>query len=344
LRERARGTLQRSADLAASAGLARWLGSVLEPAHARDLIETLELLAVLRPREAIASLLLERVLLHTGAEHGAVLAPCARDLGTEVLAALGCESETVHSIWRAGAAVLASGKTWTFGSPSAPCAAQKDAALVGAVVPIAHAGEVLAALGVAHRGPGASVRESDLWLLEGLARHAAIALANARDLYLRGELDALTGVANHGRFWRVLEGEVERAGRYRSPLSVVMLDLDGFKAYNDALGHLGGDRALSKVADALARSSRASDTLARYGGEEFGAVLPQTSLAGALAFARKAVAVVRELRIERRGGGCLTVAAGAAELDDGQDARSLVLRADAELYRAKSSGGDCVFP
>jgi diguanylate cyclase (GGDEF)-like protein len=241
-------------------------------------------------------------------------------------------------VWRAAAAVLAGGGSGPpLLGPVSPAGAA--AGLCEALVPIASAGQVLAILWLDRRGPG-----PELQLLEGLACHAAVAFANARELHLRAEHDGLTGIANHGRFWRVLEREVARSQRYGSPLGVVMLDLDDFKGYNDALGHLAGDRALRAVAEGLAKTSRTSDTVARYGGEEFAVVLPQTSLAGGFAFARKALEVVRELGLVRPDGSRLTLAAGAAELQPQEDSRSLVRRADAELYRAKRQGGDCVCP
>jgi diguanylate cyclase (GGDEF)-like protein len=312
------------------------------PAQLGRVMETVELLAALRPREAVAAVLLERALLHLGACSGAVFGRGVGDELPEILAATGTEAPSA-SLWSIVRSVIASGKSWSSADPAR--IERRLGRVVGAAVPVQRGEEVLGVL-FAEPPVGASdVDALDLHLLEGLGCHAAIAFDNASELCRRAERDPLTGLANHGRFWSSLDREVERAQRYGSALSVVLLDLDGFKAYNDTLGHLEGDRALAEVAAVLAASSRGSDTVARYGGEEFGVVLAQTSLAGAVAFARKIVGVIRELRLERESGKFLTVAAGVAELTAMEpDCRSLVRRADAELYRAKAAGGDRVSP
>jgi diguanylate cyclase (GGDEF)-like protein len=168
--------------------------------------------------------------------------------------------------------------------------------------------------------------------LEGAAAHEAA--------LLRAERDPLTGLANHGRLWVALEHEAARAERYGRAVSVVMLDLDGFKAFNDRHGHLAGDEALARAAALVRERSRASDTAARYGGDEFALVLPETARAGALAVAEKIRASIEGLRI---GAGGVTVSAGVATApDDGRGAADLVRAADLRLYAAKAGGGNRV--
>ncbi|RMG59594.1 MAG: GGDEF domain-containing protein [Deltaproteobacteria bacterium] len=99
--------------------------------------------------------------------------------------------------------------------------------------------------------------------------------------------DGLTGLYNHREFYRHLRVEVERARRYNSFLSVLMIDVDDFKIYNDTFGHLAGDMALRKVADAIRRNVRSFDIVARYGGEEFAVILPETDQNGAIALAER---------------------------------------------------------
>lgn len=152
--------------------------------------------------------------------------------------------------------------------------------------------------------------------------------------------DELTGVANRRRFFDVLEREMARATRTRSPLSVAMIDLDEFKAYNDRHGHGAGDHLLRQFADAVARAIRAQDLLARYGGEEFVLVLPDTAAAGAYhllqAVRRSAPGAVAGTD-ER-----VSFSAGVATWDGVETVDHLVMRADRGLYAAKSAGRDRV--
>jgi diguanylate cyclase (GGDEF)-like protein len=172
-----------------------------------------------------------------------------------------------------------------------------------------------------------------------LARAGAAALeaAGAHEAALRrADLDPLTGLANHGRFWASLDREAARAARYERALSVVMMDLDGFKKWNDQRGHLAGDAALVRAACLVGERSRSSDTAARYGGDEFALVLPEASLAGAITVAEK----IRGA-LEAEGG--LTLSAGVATAPaDGRSAAELIRVADARLYVAKAGGGNRV--
>jgi diguanylate cyclase (GGDEF)-like protein len=155
--------------------------------------------------------------------------------------------------------------------------------------------------------------------------------------------DGLTDVGNAKYLHQVLGQEVPRARRHGRHLALLMIDLDHFKEVNDTYGHLAGDGVLRDVAQIARQRLRPGDTLARYGGEEFCAVLPETSVQGA-------VRVASELREQIKGYHCMfegqsiqvTVSIGAAELRDGMDATSLVKAADAQLYCAKEQGRNCV--
>lgn len=181
--------------------------------------------------------------------------------------------------------------------------------------------------------------------LAALAGHGAIALANARAheaALLRADRDALTGLANHGRIWEVLEREAARAQRYGRALSFVMLDIDFLKAVNDRDGHLAGDAALVRIAALVLERSRATDTAGRYGGDELALVLPETAREGAIAVAEKIRAAVEQLPCAG-GGAPQSVSAGVASAPaDGVLAVELVSAADARLYRAKAAGGNRV--
>jgi diguanylate cyclase (GGDEF)-like protein len=161
-------------------------------------------------------------------------------------------------------------------------------------------------------------------------------------------LDGLTQVGNRRSFDERLGAEWSRARRQQSPLSVVMLDVDFFKRYNDHHGHQAGDDCLFRVAAALRDGlRRPTDLLARYGGEEFVALLPDTDVDGALAVATELGRRVRALEIPHAAsdvGPVVTVSGGVAtwEAASGDDAAALLRAADAQLYAAKSQGRDRV--
>ena len=153
--------------------------------------------------------------------------------------------------------------------------------------------------------------------------------------------DGLTGLANRRCFDNTLRAEWSRALRQKQPLSLLMVDVDNFKAYNDANGHLGGDECLKRVARAVASEMRANDLVARYGGEEFAVILPNQSLKGAAIVAERIRARVERLELPCSfAPGHVTVSIGAATALAGpdNDASQLVAIADAALYRAKHMG------
>jgi len=154
--------------------------------------------------------------------------------------------------------------------------------------------------------------------------------------------DGLTGLANRRCFDDTLRAEWSRALRQRQPLSLLMVDVDNFKAYNDANGHLGGDECLKRIAAAVANEMRANDLVARYGGEEFAVILPNQSLKGAAIVAERIRCRVEQLRVPHGNGTDrhVTVSIGAATAIAASDTEpsQLVATADAALYRAKHMG------
>jgi diguanylate cyclase (GGDEF)-like protein len=210
-------------------------------------------------------------------------------------------------------------------------------------VPIAFRGRVRGVVNVTNKRSREPLSPDDLALLDDLAAHAAVALANAERyeaLLERAQQDPLTGLLHHGQFWCSLKTEVARARRYGRPLSVAMIDIDHFKGLNDRHGHLAGDRVLAGVASAIQRLCRESDVAARYGGEEFAVALPETPIEGALHWAEKIRRAIAEGAL---GAEPITVSVGIAALDaDAPTPRRLVDAADRQLYRAKALGRDRV--
>lgn len=151
--------------------------------------------------------------------------------------------------------------------------------------------------------------------------------------------DALTGLANVRNLSEMLPRLVSYAHRAESPLSVVMIDIDQFKQVNDRYGHLTGDSVLKKLGGVLSDGRRAEDIVARIGGEEFVIVLPGVDREGAERVATRVLDSVRAIDVQAEGASVrITISAGIAQLQPGDDVRSLLGRADAALYRAKGEG------
>ena len=179
-------------------------------------------------------------------------------------------------------------------------------------------------------------------LVSGLRRRLQAAEERIREMALT---DELTGLANRRHINERFRKEWARAARYQRPISVVLLDVDHFKAVNDSCGHDAGDAVLRGVSRTAAAALRASDLLGRWGGEEFLALLPETEAAGARGVAERVlaeVAALREYHADRVL--AVTVSAGVATWTppgggpDGSDAEALLKRADEALYRAKAAG------
>lgn len=168
-----------------------------------------------------------------------------------------------------------------------------------------------------------------------------------QELAFQASTDALTGLLNRRRMMSQIEHEVERARRYKLPLSLCMIDIDHFKRVNDSHGHLTGDRALVAVAGLLSASLRDSDQIARFGGEEFVLLLPETDAALAQGLVERLRLAVADLQLHADEGLAfsLTISGGITELDAADpcdDAGRMLMRADQALYGAKSGGRNCV--
>lgn len=208
-----------------------------------------------------------------------------------------------------------------------------------AAAPVTAGGNRLGAVTVSCRR---KPEPDELEFLAMLANHMGLVLKNRQmldELKALAYTDALTGLANHRSFQERLAGEAERSRRYGSPLSLLIVDIDRFKRFNDAWGHWFGDLALKEVAQAVRRAVRGADFLARYGGEEIAVILPETGAAGACAVAERICRAVRQLELSDPETGTkarVTVSVGAAEFSG--DKERLIREADAALYAAKRAG------
>jgi diguanylate cyclase (GGDEF)-like protein len=181
-----------------------------------------------------------------------------------------------------------------------------------------------------------------------VAEQFALALANVRlRETLRGQSirDPLTGLFNRRYMEETLDRELSRAERGRRALSVVLLDIDRFKHFNDTFGHEAGDTVLASLGALLRSVSRASDVACRYGGEEFALILPEASLQDARRRAEEIQDAIRGLRVSHGGRpleGVRCSMGVAAFPEHGEAGGALLRAADAALYRAKREGRDQV--
>ncbi|OGX44709.1 MAG: hypothetical protein A3G38_00225 [Omnitrophica WOR_2 bacterium RIFCSPLOWO2_12_FULL_51_8] len=189
------------------------------------------------------------------------------------------------------------------------------------------------------------ISKDDIRMLIMLANQAGLAIENSQ-LYektaLRAHSDYLTDLWNHGYFQAILQSELEKARAAKTPLTLIMLDIDDFKVYNDSLGHQAGDSILKQLGALLKNQSRKMDYVCRYGGEEFTIILPGTEK-------KEAYLIAERLRqdIEKQGfiheeilpQKKLTVSIGLAAFpENGLNPSELIAASDKALYQAKNKG------
>jgi diguanylate cyclase (GGDEF)-like protein len=215
-------------------------------------------------------------------------------------------------------------------------------------------GRVVGVLNLSDKVSGEIFSAEDLRMLQAVATQATIAIdrsnyyAQSQELRRISITDSLTGLLNRRYFQERLAEEVDRSTRHSKPLSLMMIDADHFKQYNDNNGHPAGDKALVMIARCLRDGVRAIDVVSRFGGEEFAVILPETRKDEALEIGerlRQGVESVYFPGEESLPGGCLTVSIGVASFaDDARDLKSLIQRADRALYQAKARGRNTIVP
>jgi len=234
-------------------------------------------------------------------------------------------------------------------------------------IPLIANGEAIGILAIQeddrlHHPPSPSALDADVdsdafarrrQLATTVAEHIALAVANVNlkeALRLQAIRDPLTGLYNRRYMQEFLERELHSARRKRRPLSVIMLDLDHFKRYNDNFGHSAGDQALAAVGEMLLRTVRAEDIACRYGGEEFTLILPECPLSEATVRAEEIRKRIKEYHFQQvqperpdRPAANLSCSIGVAAFDETTDRVDLLLKfADDALYQAKRAGRDRV--
>jgi diguanylate cyclase (GGDEF)-like protein len=194
-------------------------------------------------------------------------------------------------------------------------------------------------LGVFSRDPNVQFSDSDVRRLEDLAERVAPAIENARrfrEARQLADLDSLTGLHNRRYFYETLGREVDRAQRYQRQLSLVIVDVDGFKEINDRIGHLAGDAVLAEIADRIRQVVRSADIPCRVGGDEFAVIVPEVEVGQARQLVGRIQRAVSAQPITRAGR--VRVSAGVSDIQPNDSPTSLFERGDESLYAAKHAG------
>lgn len=185
----------------------------------------------------------------------------------------------------------------------------------------------------------AELQQAQESLIESNSSLEAKVAERTKELERIAYRDSLTNLLNRREITRILDIEMERAQRQKTPLSLLMLDLDHFKNINDKHGHQVGDSVLKSCADSLLQCSRRTDFIGRIGGEEFVVLLPNTDYATALKLAERCRETIEKTSSN---GIQYTCSIGVAELEAGEQLEALMQRADEALYSAKDSGRNSV--
>lgn len=188
-----------------------------------------------------------------------------------------------------------------------------------------------------------------LYIMAERVRYSNMVIADSLEMQRKYQryatTDALTGLRNRGWLDDAFDREIKRSERDLLPLSLIMIDIDDFKRYNDGYGHLAGDQVLKTVANAIRRPLRPNDLIARFGGEEFAVLLPETTLENAAIIAERLRSHVSKARLKMIGDGSVpkpTISLGVATRSPGSTLATLIAEADVAMYQAKHDGKNCV--
>ena len=210
-------------------------------------------------------------------------------------------------------------------------------------LPLSLAGKPLGMLSVLPKN-GEELKKRKMDLISTVSNILAMSLKNAQEYHRLKEMavtDGLTGIFNYKGLRDFVKREFHRARRHNKPLSLIMIDMDEFKAINDSLGHLAGDYILRELANCLKGSVRNTDIVGRYGGDEFGILLPETEMDKSETLMKRILHAIKnhtfEWGPERIKVNITYGIATITELEKEDDDRELILMADSRLYQAKRS-------
>jgi len=213
------------------------------------------------------------------------------------------------------------------------------------IAPLIHNGTLHGLVAVGPKLNQCEYAIADIEMFSMMTNFAAVAFSNAQQYQAIEKIsvtDGLTGLFNYRYFRSQLKRELDRARRCEHSLSLMIIDVDFFKNYNDTLGHLAGDLALQNISKIIQKTARKTDIVARYGGEEFCVILPEVEIRGAKIFGERLRANVEAFPMpsaEVQPLGKMTVSLGAASFPlDAQFDNQLITFADQALYLAKSNG------
>ncbi|MGB5684391.1 MAG: sensor domain-containing diguanylate cyclase, partial [Candidatus Electrothrix sp.] len=212
-------------------------------------------------------------------------------------------------------------------------------------VPIQHRNSLLGVIYLDNRMVSGLFNREDLWVLELISSQAGVSIENAR-LFKESVMDALTGIYNRAYFDNFLLHSAKTSWQDNKKLSLILIDVDKFKTFNDTYGHQIGDIVLQSVAQVIRSKVRKHDVAARYGGDEFAVILPDTEKQEAGLLGEEINMAVSEHQVIHETNGeqkvlKITVSIGVAEMTD-NDRTELVKDADKALYRVKELGRNCV--
>ncbi|GAB4249928.1 MAG: diguanylate cyclase [Deferrisoma sp.] len=308
--------------------------------------------------EELFRVILDEARKLTGARKGSLMVPEAGNGALRVRAAVGMAEKVAERLrLRAGEGIA--GRVFATGEPIIvhdieldPRFRRKNRPRFDTrsflCLPIRKNGHTVGVLNLSDKATGEPFEPQDLDVLETVLAQATLAIerstywAQSKELRRLSITDGLTGLLNRRYFQERLAQELDRASRHSHPLSLILIDIDHFKHYNDTNGHPAGDKALVLLGRILRASVRAIDVVSRFGGEEFAIILPETRKREAVEIGeriRKEVEAFYFPGEERQPGGKLTISMGVAAFpEDARDLRGLIQRADRALYLAKARG------